>query len=317
MPRMVFIGGTGRSGTTILKRSLSGYPHIFIPNAELRLNTDPGGLLDLYNNLTSDWDPFRADAALRKFIDLMVRAKGTNFDKIIKHIGYKFGVSLNNYSHLHRSWYSVCRSELEKLFIDKLNVRVSNSLWIGSERFSRGKFYEISHINNEQFSSFASEYLTKIICKSSNYEFLVDDSPSSILHALKLREIYPDCVFIHVYRQPVKVAESYRRQPWGGDDLSVIISRLSSVYSKLDTIETLLENDPFFISVSLERLIAEPSYRIAFSNRLREVLSLDADFDLATLTPQFDFTAKNLKKNEIKFIESEFAKINISFLNEH
>ena len=48
----IFIGGTGRSGTTILKKVLQQHSNIVtIPN-ELRIIIDPDGILDLFNALT-------------------------------------------------------------------------------------------------------------------------------------------------------------------------------------------------------------------------------------------------------------------------
>ena len=42
----IFIGGTGRSGTTILKRVLLQHSAIVGFSGELRLLIDPGGALD-------------------------------------------------------------------------------------------------------------------------------------------------------------------------------------------------------------------------------------------------------------------------------
>lgn len=46
-PRWVFVGGTGRSGTTIMARILGQHTDLHLIGIELRFHTDRGGLLDL------------------------------------------------------------------------------------------------------------------------------------------------------------------------------------------------------------------------------------------------------------------------------
>lgn len=46
-PRWVFVGGTGRSGTTVMGRILGLHPELHLIDIELRFHTDEGGLLDL------------------------------------------------------------------------------------------------------------------------------------------------------------------------------------------------------------------------------------------------------------------------------
>lgn len=48
-PSPVFVGGTGRSGTTILARLLGSHPNFHLIPIEVRFLVDPGGLCDLVN----------------------------------------------------------------------------------------------------------------------------------------------------------------------------------------------------------------------------------------------------------------------------
>lgn len=57
-PRWVFVGGTGRSGTTIMARILGQHADLHLIGIELRFHTDRGGLLDLAAG-ELDLDDFR------------------------------------------------------------------------------------------------------------------------------------------------------------------------------------------------------------------------------------------------------------------
>ena len=89
----IFIGGTGRSGTSIVGRSLGKHEDIFYPTLkmgkrtfgpEMRFLIDPDGCIDLINNLSENWSPQRASESLKRFSILI--------DKIFKksYLGSKY-----------------------------------------------------------------------------------------------------------------------------------------------------------------------------------------------------------------------------------
>jgi len=55
--RQIFIGGTGRSGTTVMAEVLGTHPQIHTYMRELRFVTDPDGLATLCNALTGNFSP--------------------------------------------------------------------------------------------------------------------------------------------------------------------------------------------------------------------------------------------------------------------
>ena len=69
----VFIGGTGRSGTTVLARLLGQHPRIFVYRWETQLIVAPGGLVDLLRNLNTP-------AALAQFSS---RMRGPWFRRVL------------------------------------------------------------------------------------------------------------------------------------------------------------------------------------------------------------------------------------------
>ncbi|MDP6461567.1 MAG: sulfotransferase [Gemmatimonadota bacterium] len=64
---VVLLGGFGRSGTGGVLRLLSPHPDIYATPYELRLLTDPDGLLSLESALIDNWTPWQADFAIDRF----------------------------------------------------------------------------------------------------------------------------------------------------------------------------------------------------------------------------------------------------------
>ncbi|MEP5072315.1 MAG: sulfotransferase, partial [Crocinitomicaceae bacterium] len=65
--RIVFIGGTGRSGTTVLAKILSSHPNMMAFDFETRFLVDPDGLLSLFHTWNNNWSPYTASKALVRF----------------------------------------------------------------------------------------------------------------------------------------------------------------------------------------------------------------------------------------------------------
>ena len=72
MNKKILIGGTGRSGTTILSRWLGTHRDICKIPVESRFILDKGGLMDLFYSLTNNYSIAQSRAALQNFYDLMM-----------------------------------------------------------------------------------------------------------------------------------------------------------------------------------------------------------------------------------------------------
>ena len=77
----VFIAGSGRSGTTVLKRLLARHRSVFALRDEARFLTDPDGLRALCDALSEGWSTPSSQQALTRFQRLMrhVRRRSWSF----------------------------------------------------------------------------------------------------------------------------------------------------------------------------------------------------------------------------------------------
>ena len=65
----IFIGGTGRCGTTIMGKYLNSHQAVVTPVHENKLIVEDGGLRSLINNLSAGYEYKSNHNAIRNFVD--------------------------------------------------------------------------------------------------------------------------------------------------------------------------------------------------------------------------------------------------------
>ena len=262
----VFIGGTGRSGTTILQKLLkSGSGFLSYP-FELRLNVDPGGLLDLKTALVDHWSPYAADIALNRFSDLMsdMRRKSRRTFYENRFLG-RMGISPSRYPSVGFSnligrpvFDEICDEFLKSLYREKVPGH-----WGGSAPYQiKSCIFEADRMSEVKFGSAAQVFIKRLhdaFASQSgvSYQACIDDTPYSILHADQLLRIYPNAKFIHIYRDPRDVVASYATKFWGGDDYVAIARRICAVLNQWHLVRERISSSNY-IEISMEALLQEP-----------------------------------------------------------
>lgn len=77
--RPIFIGGTGRSGTTVLAQLISTHPDVIWPIRENKIIVEAGGLRDLVEGLSANLDPRRNHLIVQGFIHKANVLRNTGF----------------------------------------------------------------------------------------------------------------------------------------------------------------------------------------------------------------------------------------------
>jgi len=88
MARQIFIGGTGRSGTTILYRLLKSHKDIFAFDNEMRFIIDYNGLINLVDALSTNYSIVQSREALYYFEELMKKHFVNKYSA--PYIGFEF-----------------------------------------------------------------------------------------------------------------------------------------------------------------------------------------------------------------------------------
>jgi len=265
----VFIGGTGRSGTTVLKGILAMHPDILSMQGELRVIVDSGGALDLVHSLSTLWSPYRASDAIDRFV-LLMRANarsatriGTLAERLERRLWLRLGVTPRRYlgrnftQFFPRDYYF---RRLKRLAVE-LSVCETPGHYIGSRAFVRhSRLLETRPSCAAKIGTTVARYFDDLYnsARTRNHESLwLDDTPYNFVHALQLRELFPHANFIHIYRDPRDVLASSLNFGWGGSCIRAAAVRLSALYGRWNDISRSLPSDSYRM-VSLESLAADP-----------------------------------------------------------
>lgn len=215
-PQIVFIGGTGRCGTNILKDMFARHSRIATLPFESRFFIDPDGLVDFYSSYTASWSPFMASIRIVRLRDLLydVSRKG---------------------STRYPDW------ELEKYFPNfdlhtgSLLNQLSNFSYTATKLPHRQASDIVHHGNpksKEQLAAIIGNYIRDLISdflQANNADLFVDDNTWNILHARQLLDFVPTAKIIHICRHPMDVVASMIGQRWTPDDLAQVTLYYKSI----------------------------------------------------------------------------------------
>ncbi len=263
----IFIGGTGRSGTTVLKRVLACHSKVVSLPDELRVIVDPEGALDLISALSDHWSPYNADLTIRHFREIMLACgrSRTSFsvylEKVEKNLFRKIGFAPRRYLGIGLGYnfgYAFYHRRLDQL-IDDLSYAVTRGSWGGSPFQLRGRIYETGPESRQDIEKTISGFFDDLyahIAQNAETHWL-EDTPYNILHANELLNLFPAMRLVHIYRDPRDVLASYLHFTWGGEDCSTAARRLAGIYQRWFEIRESLPAD-CFLEVSLEQLSNNP-----------------------------------------------------------
>ena len=219
---MIFVGGTGRSGTTILTRLLGRHSELYDFPKELRFITDPDGLVSLKCALVDQWSFYQADFAIERFRKLMETLESNSFGPyptlaFEKIVGKDF----------YREWLASFLDEFVDFQMNSAWVArrtlVNNALLklVGPQRARR--FLPTSYYAGPQdeatFFKVIQDRLIAFLDRAAERNgatHCVDGTPANLIHADFIHRCLPEMKLIHIYRDPRDVLCSFTTKAWGG-----------------------------------------------------------------------------------------------------
>ncbi len=261
--KVCLIGGSGRSGTTVLSEIFSCHPDMTdVP--EWRFLVDPDGIIDFYNS-SMNWSPYHHNLRLNRLKLLLYQTCDSNyFDKFLRYIDQhllkiitsKFkispryaGVSAKDYSPNFRMYVDT--------LIDDLNDFEYFGEWIGlSYGYTRVQSY--SSLNSQEHSkkiirTFLLNVMSDVLLHQKK-KYYLEKNTWNILWFDKILEILPEARLVHIYRDPRDVVVSFSKQTWMPSSVYQCAIIYRDILQRWDSIKSKVSHDTY-LECSLEALV--------------------------------------------------------------
>jgi hypothetical protein len=307
LPR-IFVVGTGRSGTWILYRALGSHPAVHTFPREMRFLTDPDGLLDLLDALTTRYHPVQASEALYRFERLMrvylanpERApyRGFDFPSWLGGAYYwerldQFCSELVDFEYEGKAWqlepehegrlvaYARRLQGLQRKVVGKRFSRYRLSL-------PRPRLKVVKHFSDrDELASSCAALVDALFCRAVHEhgkETWCEKTPQHLLNLDFIWELFPQSIVIHIKRDPRGVVHSLVKQPWAPNDVRGASLWLHHVYNRWFDLKSRLDLSPQrYFELKLEDLAASPR---ATLEEVAAFCDLDDRFvNLPTILPE-------------------------------
>lgn len=223
---LCLIGGTGRSGTTVLKNTFERHPKcVSVP--EYRFPIDPDGLVDFYLSSKDNWSPYLFDKKIKRLRRLL-RSIGRN-NVLLRGYGHymqKFGIENWLPTHLVPAYCGIAFSRRSPNFNHLVDALISeltefsySGAWNGT-RFLEKRTLRYSPpdpLLAQKLGSFWHNVIGDV-CDYQNASYFIEDNTWNILWFDTILQLLPNAKLVHVLRDPRDVVASYMKMRWSPND---------------------------------------------------------------------------------------------------
>lgn len=269
LSKSIFIGGTGRSGTSIMSKYLGTHSNIYQIPIETKFIGDKDGLIDLHTALTTNFNIVQGKVAINRFSNLLFSIMnepnkspyiGYNLNSLVgleflekqklvlmnlitKGEWYGWDKHTNDRFASLYNWKRIFGKVINKLIINPLNGIIPNGLKIShinpKKIFSKEWMFIPKYFSNEkELESILGSFVKSLFFEMSKLNGKIhycEATPSNMLHVDFIHSIIPDAYFLHITRNPIGVAFSMaqKNRLWAPNNVDDVVNFLSSIYEKL------------------------------------------------------------------------------------
>jgi hypothetical protein len=277
---LCLIGGSGRSGTTVLQQVFTTHPRVAGLSSEARFLTDPGGVVDFFNTMTAGWSPYGFDADVRR-LETLLRTLGHD-RKLARLIGRWLGQRSVRQpgapSHPAGLRRRLARSALARLrppywevglsascpsylaLVDELMDRLIEfrfaGRWMGTPLRQKSQILYGPAEVGDALRMFSRRFV-RCVCEGQGATHLVEDSPQNLLAFGGIWRLLPESRLLHVHRDPRDVVASYLRQRWSPSEPEKAARFYVGIMRRWDVVRAELPEGTFK-EIALETLVREP-----------------------------------------------------------
>lgn len=290
MTKIVFIGGTGRCGTNIMKDVLSLHPKVASHPFEYRFILDPDGIMDFYSTALNCWSPYIIDQKLHRLESFLTILANRYEEKEI-YIDWELNKHLPGYEEVVRD------------LMDRLVDFKYSGVHYGLK--SERDLYFMGYKTKNELSGILGSFIRRLIVgylDREGKEFYVEDNTFNLLFARELLEFLPDAKFIHMVRDPKDVIASLSKQRWTPKDKIQAAQWYNDVINQINVVKKEIPRDSV-ITVDLYDLVDNTEKTIKDVCAFMEISFSDKMLEM-------DLSKSHRDRWKKEFSEDELEKIN-------
>jgi len=252
----LFVGGTGRCGTSQLTRVLGEHPQVHALKWESRFLVDPGGFEDLARALTVAYTPYHADDTLGRLAWLLnVRLTGHSHEAF-RGWGLAEELGIERYrAAAGRLWQQLTWYEFDEA-VPPLGYRSGLRHAPGEPQVRRRAVARYFPDRNE-LTGILREFTAGLFgaaAGTAGKRTWCEKTPFNLLSAPFLLELFPQATVVVIMRHPVHVAASHLDQPWAPSTMEGVLGWLEPVYRRWLAQRPALLHDHRYVEVQAENL---------------------------------------------------------------
>lgn len=302
--KVIFITGSGRSGTNIFKEILSKNSQVATLPFEHRFTVDPRGLLDFYHTFPSYWTPYWADWKIKDLESFLLSLASKDNQTAQEEL--KNDLTPLPYSGWElNKWIPGYENLVNELISSLIKFRYS-ARWPGSKAgVENNHMYFSTNLTPTELCPPIIKFLSacvNAICADQSKDVFVEDNTHSMLFAESLYQIAPDGKMAHIIRDPRDVIASLINQRWAPNDLEHCIMWYQEVLQTWLGQRKILTKD-FYTEIRFEDLV----------NDTKSVLENFAAFsgiEVQETMLQIDLSKNNIGRHKTQFNSAEKALLN-------
>lgn len=263
--RIGLVGGTGRSGTTILVKIFSRHPDVAsVP--EWRFLIDPDGIVDFYATCQA-WSPYHYDLKVKRLERVLrkvaVRHPLSRFFWVLQRWGISRNVSWKLLpQYFGPSVVDHCPGFLALIdaLMDKLVAFQYDGSWEGMKALERKKITYNSFPEKEKLGKVLGDFLREVVqrvIKHDGGSLYLEKNTWNILWFDKILELLPEARMVHIYRDPRDIVASFTKQTWMPSDPRKSARICKDLIERWRDIQKRVPGDSF-MEISLEALTTDP-----------------------------------------------------------
>ena len=233
----IIIGGTGRSGTTLLYDLLVAHPEVTGPDGELHVFSTTHGFVHLTSLIS---DGFTTPVSLREFRAIR--------NHVVPRLLGTHELSDPQFKKLERLCDAFFNGLALRTFLHRTSLGREEDVVLLRSFSSEGAY---AHVG-----AFLRSTLDIV---ALGHRYWAEKTPWNVLFFPQIRRLLPNAKLVHIHRDARDVIDSVREQSWGPSTIEACIDWYDSWLTRWESIAPQMRKDAGYTELRYETLVTEPT----------------------------------------------------------